>query len=211
MLRFAGWVQPKTFKRGDYVFRQGQATIACFVVQSGAVEVSRLSEGGSVQVLHVFGPGDSFAETALGGLENYPASARVLVDSRILVVPKQEFVEQVKQRPDLAFCIIASLSHHLRDLVGLIEDLKSKNTQSRLVAWLLGSATPKGNVQILGSKGDLANQLGMTQETLSRLFSMLAREGAIRVVRRNIQIVDTARLRSLESSPERGEVAPTKR
>lgn len=207
LLRFAEWVQPKTFKRGDHVFRQGQPTIACFVVQNGAVEVSRLSEGGSLQVLHVFGPGDSFAETALGGLENYPASAKALVDSRILAVPKREFVEQVKLRPDLAFCIIASLSHHLRELVGLIEDLRSKNAQSRLVAWLLGNASPKGVVQIPGSKGDLANQLGMTQETLSRLFSMLTREGVIRVARRSIQIENILRLREFGKTSERGAAA----
>lgn len=194
-------MQPKSFKRGEHVFRQGQPTVACYVMQSGAVEVSRLSATGSTQVLHVFGAGDSFAEAALGGLDHYPANAKVLADSRILVVPKREFVEQVKQRPDLAFCIIASLSHHLRELVGLIDDLKSKNAQSRLVAWVLGNASPKGAVQIPGTKGDLANQLGMTQETLSRLFSLLAREGAIRVAHKNIQILNAARLRALESPP----------
>ncbi len=175
------------------------------MVQSGAVEVSRISECGNVQVLHVFGPGDSFAETALGGLENYPASARVLVDSRILIVPKREFVDQVRQRPELAFCIIAALSHHLRELVALIEDMKCKNAQSRLVAWLHGGATSQGVVQIPGTKGDLANQLGMTQETLSRLFSLLRREGAIRVARRNIHLIDPARLRMVANSSERSE------
>ncbi|MBA3831403.1 MAG: Crp/Fnr family transcriptional regulator [Chthoniobacterales bacterium] len=55
----------------------------------------------------------------------------------VLLVPKSEFVELLRHRPELALRMLGSISQHLRVLVGLLDDLTLKDMETRLPNWLL--------------------------------------------------------------------------
>lgn len=186
----AEWVRPVRLGRGEYLFREGDRTRACFVVQSGAVRVFRQSPDGLERVLHVFRAGEAFAEAALGGLEAYPANAAAMTDAVVLSVPQERFIEAVRARPQLAFAIIASLSQHLRTLVERFAEQSTQGSCRRVCEWLRQAARQGDRIELPGRKCDLANELGMTPETLSRQLRKLADEGRIVVERRTIQIVE---------------------
>jgi len=95
-------------------------------VQRGVINVHRVSAAGKVQVIHVFHSGDSFAEAALISREGYPANARALTSSAVIVLPKIEFMTLLRKRPELALRMLASMSQHLRTVVALLDDLTLK-------------------------------------------------------------------------------------
>ena len=47
--------------KGEYLFHEGEPSRGCYLVQSGAVNVHRVSPSGKEQVIHIFRAGESLA------------------------------------------------------------------------------------------------------------------------------------------------------
>ena len=198
----AAFVIPKQIAKGDYLFHEGARSEGFYVVQRGAINVHRVSAVGKEQVIHVFRAGQSFAEAALASEGGYPADARALEDSSVLLVPKADVVALLRKRPELALRMLASMSQHLRVLVGLLDDLTLKNVETRLANWLLKhcprplSATPL-KFELDRTKRVLAAELGTVSETLSRTFADFRASKLVAVAGKKITILNPLKLDAL--------------
>src|SRR5512142_2880598 len=92
----------KSLEKGEYLFHEGDPATGFYVVQRGAVNVHRVNAAGKEQIIHIFRTGDSFAEVALATATGYPADARVIEPTQILLVQKDGFLAPVKRQPELA-------------------------------------------------------------------------------------------------------------
>ncbi len=198
----ASFVLPRELGKGAYLFHEGSASEGFYVVQRGAVNVHRVSANGKEQVIAVFRAGQSFAEAALASAGGYPADARAIEDSTVLLVPKADILGLLRSRPELALRMLGSMSQHLRVLVGLLDDLTLKDVETRLANWLLKRCPrplPKDAVEILldRTKRVLAAELGTVSETLSRTFAGFRDRKLIRVAGNGITILDPKRLEEI--------------
>jgi CRP/FNR family transcriptional regulator len=187
----AGFSQLVRVNKGSYLFREAEIALGFYVVQTGAINVHRVSAAGKEQLIHVFRAGETFAEAALAMATGYPADARAVENSSVVLVPKQEFVDLLRHRPELSLRMLASMSTHLRVLVGLLEDLQLKDVETRLANWLLHhSPAGKQNsvIKLQTTKRVLAAEMGTTSETLSRTFAKFREAGWIVVKGREISI-----------------------
>lgn len=198
---------PCSFGRGEIIVRQGSASIGFYVIDSGEVNVHRLSRDGSERVIRIFHSGECFAEASLlpGGV--YPASARAMGDCRMHLIPRKPFIELLKRDAGLGLRMIVSLSVRCHALVASIDTLRGENMQSRILQWLLSRCPAAGNpvsytIQLTMTKVTLAAELGMRQETLSRHLANLRKSGALAVRGREIVVLDTGRLRALLSETD---------
>ena len=98
----AAFTTALTIPKDDYLFHEGEAARGFYLVQSGAFNVHRVSAAGKEQVIHIFRAGESFAETALASTTGYPAHARAVEPSTVLLIPKIPVLELIGRRPDLA-------------------------------------------------------------------------------------------------------------
>lgn len=188
----AGFAQSVALAKDDYLFREGEPARGCFVVRSGAVNVHRVNAAGREQVIHVFRAGESFAEAALASATGYPADARAVEPSSLLLLPKAPLLGLIGRRPDLALRMLGSMSQHLRVIVGMLEDLTLKDVETRVLHWLLreGRDAPGGRIRLNGTKRVLAAELGTSGETLSRTFARLRAEGLLEVSGSSFRLVD---------------------
>lgn len=177
---FAKGCQLKIAPKDSYLFREGEPAHGFFVVHSGAVNVHRVTEDGREQVIRVFYPGESLGEVVLVGDKSYPASAKTIKESQIILIPTNFFRAEIQRNPDLSLRILASMSLHLRYLIETVEGLKLRQAESRLVQWLIRQLEdhgtvedPKPDLTLPLPKHLLASQLGITSETLSRVFARL--------------------------------------
>lgn len=188
-------------KKGEYLFHEGEPAQGFYVVQSGAINVHRVTPDGREQMIHLFRPFSSFAEVALSSTEQYPADAVAVQPSQVLLVQRRPLRDLIQRNPDIAFHIILSMSVHLRHLVQLLEDQKFTDIESRLANWLLRQAsTAEGEVRVVTldtSKKLLANQLGVASETLSRALARFREAGWIQVAGPRIEIHQPEALRSV--------------
>jgi len=195
----AGFAVTQKLAKDDYLFHEGEPARGCYLVQSGAINVPRVSAAGKEQVIHVFRSGESLAEATLASPTGYPANARAVEPSTVLTIPKGPILELIGRRPDLAMRMLGSMSSHLRVLVGMLDDLTLKDVETRLLNWLLKHVrTTTGNVITLsGTKRVLAAELGTSSETLSRTLARLRDKKLIKVAARTITVRNEAELNRL--------------
>jgi len=196
----AGFSQLVRVNKGAYLFHEGDKALGFYVVQTGAVNVHRVNAAGKEQLIHVFRVGETFAEAALAMTTGYPADARAMENSSVVLVPKQKFIELLGHRPELALRMLASMSTHLRVLVGLLEDLQLKDVETRLAHWLL-QRCPAGKtsavIKLQTTKRVLAAEMSTTSETLSRTFAKFRDVGWIQVKAREIHLLSRDSLQGL--------------
>jgi CRP/FNR family transcriptional regulator len=187
---------------GEYLFHEGESTRWFYIVQQGAINVHRVSAAGKEQVIHIFRPGESFAEAALASERGYPADARAVGSSQVLMVQKDGILALIKRQPDLALRMLASMSGHLRVLVGQIEDLTLKDVETRLANWLLKRCpaphrpTPV-KIKLGITKRTLAAELGTISETFSRTLAKFRDQSLIKVEGQVVTVLSPQRLTQL--------------
>jgi len=193
---------PKNLEKDEYLFREGDLARGFYVVQRGAVNVHRVSAAGKEQIIHVFRTGDSFAEVALATPTGYPADARAIEPTQVLLVQKEGILELLKRQPELALRMLGSMSSHLRVLVGQLEDLTLKDVETRLANWLVKRCpNPQSekpvNIELKMTKRVLAAELGTVSETFSRTLAKFREQKLVVVKGKTITILSPLRLAEL--------------
>lgn len=192
----------RTVGKDEYLFHEGDPAHGFYVIQRGAVNVHRVTAAGKEQVIHIFHAGESFAEVAVASPTGYPADARALEATQVLLVQKTGILELLKRQPELGLRMLASMSSHLRALVGQIEDLTLKDVETRLANWLIKqcpnpqSGTPV-KIELTMTKRVLAAELGTVSETFSRTLAKFREQKLIGVAGKVVTVLSPARLSSL--------------
>jgi len=192
---------PKHVAKGEYLFREGDRSEGFYVVQRGAINVHRVSAAGKEQVIHLF-PIESFAEATLATEGGYPADARATEPTTVLLVPKNDFIELLRRRPELSLRMLGSMSQHLRVIVGLLDDLTLKDMETRVANWLLKRCPrPVGDreveIKLDRTKRVLAAELGATSDTLSRTLAKFRDRKLLRVKGNTITVTRPGELQKL--------------
>ena len=192
----------KSLEKDEYLFHEGDPAVGFYIVQRGAVNVHRVNAAGKEQIIHVFRTGDSFAEVALATPTGYPADARVLEPTQVLLVQKDGILALLKRQPELALRMLGSMSSHLRVLVGQLEDLTLKDVETRLANWLVKrcpnpQAEKPVNIELKMTKRVLAAELGTVSETFSRTLAKFREQKLVTVKGRTVTILVPKRLAEL--------------
>ena len=181
-----------SYKRRATIFSEGDPGNGFYLVKEGKVKIFMISPDGKEQILHIFGPGDPFGEVPVFAGQSFPAHAVALENSRLVFLPRGDFVALVAANPALALNLLAVLSQRLRQFTKMIDSLSLKEVPGRLAAHLLylSKKQSTGDLQLELSKTQLASLLGTIPETLSRMLSKLQREGFVTIEGAKISIVD---------------------
>jgi len=196
----AGIALKRTYRKGQMIFAEGDGGNGFYIILSGRIKVFKVSPEGKEQILHMFGPGESFGEVAVFTGQGFPAFAEADVRSAVLFFPREAFVALIRRDSSLALNMLAVLSRRLHRFAALIEDLSLKEVPARLAAHLLylcGQNPDVGKISLDISKGQLASLLGTIPETLSRIMSRMSRQGLIRREGSHVTILDRQGLKDI--------------
>lgn len=182
---------------GSYLFRAGDRFTAIFAVRSGCIKSHSFDAGGHEQVhgFHLRGE-------VLGFDAVYPdrhcCSALILESSSVCVIPYRDLVRQSAEFHSLHSQVLRLMSREFSKQLMFPE---GSGATQRLAAFLLDinsrlrqedSADHEFHLPM--SREDISNYLGITAETLSRLFAKFRRKHLIDVDRRHICLLDPMRL-----------------
>ena len=157
---------------------------------------------GKEQIIHVFRVGESFAEVALATETGYPADARALEPTQVLLVQKEGILALLRRQPELALRMLGSMSSHLRVLAGQLEDLTLKDVETRLANWLMKRCPRPATenpvrIQLVGTKRILAAELGTVSETFSRTLAKFREQKLVHVKGRTLTVLSPRKLEQL--------------
>jgi CRP/FNR family cyclic AMP-dependent transcriptional regulator len=191
----------REYQAGDVLFREGEAGDRMFVVQTGAVRLTK-TMGGEQKGLAVLGPGEFLGEMAILNGKPRTATATVVEPTRCLLIDARTLEAMVAKNAEIALRLIKKLARRLDSADTLIEILMHTDPKARVMLALARHAEAFGEpladgVRIRTTAADVAQEVGVdeatAQEVLARLKRLhLAREEAHGG---GIVIADTARLR----------------
>jgi CRP/FNR family transcriptional regulator len=192
----------KSLEKGAYLFHEGDRASGFYIVQRGSVNVHRVNAAGKEQIIHIFRAGESFAEVALASDRGYPADARALEPTQVLLVQKDGILTLLRRQPELALRMLGSMSSHLRVLVSQLEDLTLKDVETRLANWLVKRCPNPGSdqpvqIDLTMTKRVLAAELGTVSETFSRTLAKFRQQKLIAVRGKSVTILSPAKLTAL--------------
>ena len=112
----AGGELGKVYKNGEVIICEGDEGKCMFVIQEGEVEVLIAGENDNEIRLGVRGEGEFFGEMAIFDRDVRSATVKALGDARVLTVDKKNFMRRVHEDPSLAFRLVETMSHRIREL-----------------------------------------------------------------------------------------------
>ena len=168
------------FDKGQAIFREGGECPGVYVVGSGLIRVFKTAATGKQHVLHMVGPGRTFAEVAAIGGFPCPANAEAVVPSVCALLPLAPFKKALDEDHELCMGMMVGLATWAHQLVELLEDVVLRDAIGRLARYLLDAETgPEGLVELPTLKRHVASHLNLTSETLSRTIRRLVEAGLI--------------------------------
>ena len=183
--------------RGDTICRQDEPAASYFIILSGLIKLFRRAADGSIAIISIHGPSQSFMEAeALTGA-TYSTSAEAVVDSRVVRIDAATLRRRISADPKLAMALLGSASMHLRMLLEQIEKLKTMTATARLADFILLLAGPRegrAEISLPYEKRLVAGHLGMTPESFSRALAALTKLG-VTTKREIVSIADVQMLR----------------
>ncbi|MDQ3907002.1 MAG: DUF1003 domain-containing protein [Acidobacteriota bacterium] len=120
-------LKPRTLRRGEVLFRQGDAGNALFLIERGRVSIYITDDDGKEVTLAELAQGDFFGEMAL--IEGKPrtAGARAAEETRLASLSRDDFIAFVRLNADVALAMLGALSDRLRATDELLRRRVSRN------------------------------------------------------------------------------------
>lgn len=185
-------VTDQHLSNGQVLFHRNEASRAIYAVKAGQVRLLHYTQSGQCISHYTVHPGEICAEIALF-LEVYTCSAIVEESAHVLTYPKQAFLSTLQQNSDFAIAFMQQLSYRLHTTKVMVELRSIRSAQERVLHYLHLITPPEKNVVMLEQPlKNIAFDLGISPEVLSRTLAQLAGEGAIARKKRQITLLKSS-------------------
>lgn len=188
----------KRLKRGEVLFHAGAAFESLYAVRSGFFKSNVLLEDGRDQVTGFHMAGEVLGLDGIG-TDSHTADVIALEDSEVCVIPYAHLEEPGLQRQ-----LQKVMSRELVRDQGVMMLLGTMKAEERLAAFLLNLSTrftargySASEFHLRMTRDEIGSYLGLSLETVSRLFSRFQEDGHITVQQKHIRILDIPGLKAV--------------
>ena len=199
--RVADVAVPRRCAPGEAVFREGDDSDTCYVVESGHARAIREHADGRQITLATFGPGDFFGELAMFDDERRSATVEAIDELELLGILGGDMRRLLRRHPDIALKLVVSLGRRLRGANERLARQSFQTVQSRvatvlaqLVEQARAEGAPERDVAVVATQADLAKLAGSSRESASRFLAVLERAGVISQGRGRLTVHDPSAL-----------------
>lgn len=197
LARLAAATTRHALKRGETLFRKGDAASGMYVVVCGEVKLIATTPARGPRLAGIVGPGQSFGEPVMFLERPAVVDAQAASDALLLRLPKEAVFEEIERNPKFARRMIAGLSQRIERLVRELDRQALGSGRERFIDYLLRHARDQVGpftVTLPAAKAEIASQLNLTPEHFSRILHDLAQTRLLQVAGRRITVMDPARL-----------------
>ena len=192
----------RTFGPGETLFWEDDPAKNLFLLLSGSMKGYKLLPNGRSQISRFIHAGNLMAPTSI---ESYTYSAEALTVCTVLIIPRKRFEAVADNDPLLRHEVMKLVSRELHQSQRQVLLLGRMPAIERVSQFLLDFANahdqscgPEGEIPVIKlpmTRTDIADFLGLTIETVSRIFSQFRKEGLIELPKPNlVRFCDPARL-----------------
>ncbi len=178
--RIASKMVSRDYEKGQMILLEESTGETFFIMTSGTVKVTRLSDDGREVILALLGESDFFGEMSLLDGEGRSANIVANEDAEVMTLSRRDFLECLETYPKIAISLLEELAVRIRKSDQQIESLSLSDSEQRIGITLIRLAEERGTikrgdvtVQNLPYQQDIANMAGTSRETVSRTLKLL--------------------------------------
>jgi CRP/FNR family transcriptional regulator len=194
---------PRSFERGEVIFREGDSGDTCYVVRAGRVGIQREHMDGRTLTLAELRPGAIFGELAMFGRETRSATAEALEPTALLAILSVDVQRVIKSSPEIALKMLGAMADRLRRANERLLQQSFQTVAGRVASALLtqtiarqADGAPASDVLIRATQAEIAQLAGTSRESASRFLATLEREGVVTLGRGKVRVHEPGRLRN---------------
>ncbi|MBI5561584.1 MAG: Crp/Fnr family transcriptional regulator [Deltaproteobacteria bacterium] len=191
-------------KRREVIFMEGDECAGLYIIRAGRVKVVRASAAGKEQIIKILNPGEILGFEVFYNARHYKHSAVAMEDCELCYIARAAFFRIIEKEPDIARKLIISLGMELNQAYERIGSLGLLNAREKLAHLLYTLANEYGveagggvKLNLTLSRLEIAELLGITQETSIRLLKSFKEEGVLEIKRKEIVIKSLAKLKQI--------------
>jgi len=192
--------------KDNYVYNCGDEFRSVYAVRSGSIKTYSVNDQGVEQVTGFYLPGEIFGMDGIAHTHHI-SSAVAMETAAICEIPFDRMEDLSMTLPSLQRHFFKLMSKEITNDQQLIA-LLSKNSAEERVATLLLSISARNAKRSLSnvrfrlpmSRADIGNYLGLTVETVSRVFSRFQKQNILAVDKKEIEILDVPGLQQLSNT-----------
>jgi CRP/FNR family transcriptional regulator, nitrogen oxide reductase regulator len=174
------------FEGGSFLFYQDDTAERIFVLKSGRIKLTQLSDDGQQVLMRVMTTGMMFAAISLVEGAAYPVSAEAAEDSQVIYWSQETMLGLIDRYPQLAVNALKVLAGHVREFQDRYRELATERVERRLARTILRLANQTGKKTEEGvllnlplTRQDLAEMSGTTLFTVSRILTQWENQGLV--------------------------------
>ncbi len=194
-----GLLSRRRYAAGETVFREGTPCTQLMVLRAGQLKLTTMPLAGREQILGLLVAGQ------LVGFETsdatYPYTATALTPVEACCVTHKDMLRVLEENPSVALRVIQRFRDELVQAQIMIRNLGIKPAHARVASFIL-SLVPIGAdasepFPLVLSRLEIAELLGLSEETVSRVFAEFRRNGLIEAPHGEVRLLDAGRVRRL--------------
>lgn len=194
-----GVLNRRRYAAGEVVFREGTPCTQLLVLRTGQMKLTTMPLTGREQILGLLVAGQ------LVGFETsdatYPYTATALTPVEACCITHKEMLRVLEENPAVALSVIQRFRDELVQAQIMIRNLGIKPAHARVASFIL-SLVPTGanhheTFPLVLSRLEIAELLGLSEETVSRVFAEMRRNSLIDAPHGEIRLLDMPRIRRI--------------
>ena len=196
----------RPYKKGDHLYRQSDEFKSVYAVRSGSFKSYVLSDNGQGRVTGFFLPGEIIGMDGIAS-KQYSNSTAALEHASICEIPFSQLERLSHELPNLQHHFFAIMGNEIAKDQQIHTLLSSYTAEERTASFLLGLSSRYARVSLSPTRfllpmtrSDIGEYLGLTVETVSRIFTALQRKELISVNNREVELLDIEALRAIVST-----------
>ena len=194
-------IQPVSFEPGETLFSQGLLSTSLYSLKQGVVKICSNTADGHEHIVGLSSPGNLLVGLQSISENRYAYTGIAATTVHACKINHKALLDHLSDKPDLAMRLIAAMTAQLAHSRALMEVLGHHCASAKIASFIL-LMTPKSEHGNSGfrmpfSRMEMANILGLSEETVCRIMAGLKRSGAIFAPRGKVEIRDWDQLNAI--------------
>ncbi len=196
------------YPKGAVLFVEGQSPRGLFVLCKGRVKLSICATDGKTLIVKIAEPGEVLGLSATVSGKPYELTAETIDPCQVNFVKRDDFVRFLKEHVDACFKVAEQLSEKYNNACHEVRSLGLSHSAGEKLAKLLlewsskngESAKPEPRLKLALTHEEIAQMIGTSRETVTRLFADLKRKQVIQAKGSTLVIRNKTALRTMAAT-----------
>jgi len=193
-----------TYPGGAVLFVEGQMPRGGFVLCSGKVKLSTASREGKVLIIKMVDPGEIIGLSALISGEPYEVTAETVGPCLVNLIERDRLLQMMQENGELGMRTAQAVSREFQSAYREIHELVlARSSSGKLARLLLSWTSPQPSTDSEArlpapvTHEEMAQRIGASRETVTRLISELKKKDLIRLDGSTIVVTNRALLEAM--------------